>query len=302
MNFDTPPSATEPGSSLQPEWQRPLEAWCDLLAQCARKPSRKRVHALRRLTLRLRAAMQHGLRDQARNSPAVRALKRWEKAGKRLRKTLGPVRDIDVFLSRLVDLRDSSSHVLDHKPHLGQRCLREIDKLQTRLENERQSGAKELMKVLAARSKRLNRRSQEIEDSAPPRMSPMEHSTADAALEIFAGITADFPVIDDTNLHAYRKRLKHALYLAEISAPADPVAKRLSAAFRKIHSAAGEWHDWQTLAGEARRILPSHGKQDGLVPVLEGLAQGALKKAVGLCRRSAAQFLTKDGKIRPLQK
>jgi CHAD domain-containing protein len=292
MNFDTPPSATEPGSSLQPEWQRPLEAWCDLLAQCARKPSRKRVHALRRLTLRLRAAMQHGLRDQARNSPAVRALKRWEKAGKRLRKTLGPVRDIDVFLSRLVDLRDSS----------GQRCLREIDKLQTRLENERQSGAKELMKVLAARSKRLNRRSQEIEDSAPPRMSPMEHSTADAALEIFAGITADFPVIDDTNLHAYRKRLKHALYLAEISAPADPVAKRLSAAFRKIHSAAGEWHDWQTLAGEARRILPSHGKQDGLVPVLEGLAQGALKKAVGLCRRSAAQFLTKDGKIRPLQK
>jgi len=302
MNFDTPPSATEPSSSLQPEWRRQLKAWCDLLAQCARKPSRKRVHALRRLTLRLRATMEHGLRDQARNSPAARALKRWEKAGKKLRLALGPVRDADVFLSRLSDLRNSASGVLSDKPQLSQRCLREVDKLQARLEAERQSGAEELMDVLAARSKRLNRRSKEMEDSVPPRMSPMEHSTADAVLEIFAGITSDFPVIDDTNLHAYRKRLKHALYLAEISAPTDPLAKRLATAFRKIHLAAGEWHDWQTLAGKARRILPSHGKQDGLTSVLEGLAQGALKRAAGLCHHTAARFLTKDGKIRPLEK
>jgi hypothetical protein len=50
----------------------------------------------------------------------------------------------------------------------------------------------------------------------------------------------------------------------------------LAAAFRKIRLAAGERCDWQALAQEAGRVLPSHAKQDGLVPVLETLADGAL--------------------------
>jgi CHAD domain-containing protein len=302
MNSDSSPSAIEPDPSLQPEWQRQVEAWRGLLAQCARKPSRKRVHALRRLTLRLRVAMDHGLQEQARDSAAARAVKRWKKEGKNLRRALEPVRDADVYMARLDGLRNPIGGALAAKPEVSQHCLREIDKLAARLEAERQSAAEELVDLLAAHSKRLNRRSQEMEESLASAMPAENRSTAQAALIIFAELTSAFPALDGANLHAYRKRLKHALYLAEISAATDPLARRLAAAFRKIHLAAGEWHDWQTLAQKTRRVLPSHGKQDGLAPALEALAQGALKRAVGLCRHTAVRFLTSTGEIRPLEK
>jgi CHAD domain-containing protein len=246
--------------------------------------------------------MEHELQGQARGSAAARAVKRWEKAGKKLRRALGPVRDADVYMARLDGLRNPVGGATGGKPDLSPRCLREIDKLEARLEAERQSGAEELMAVLAAQSKRLNRRSLEMEETLSSGMGAKTRSTAQAALETFAELTGEFPALDATNLHAYRKRLKQALYLAEISAAADPLAKRLAAAFRKIHLAAGEWHDWQTLAGKAAHAVPAHGKQDGLAPVLEALAQGALKRAVGLCRHTAVRFLTSAGAIRPLEK
>jgi hypothetical protein len=74
----------------------------------------------------------------------------------------------------------------------------------------------------------------------------------------------------------------------------------LASAFRQIHVAAGEWHDWQALALEADRVLRGHGKQDGLVPVLEALEGKALHRALGQCRRSAARYLKNIGEVRPL--
>ncbi len=65
----------------------------------------------------------------------------------------------------------------------------------------------------------------------------------------------------------------------------------MAAAFKKIHLAAGEWHDWQAHAPEAGLVLASHAKQDRLVSVLETLAYGALQRALELCRRSATRFL-----------
>jgi hypothetical protein len=302
MNSNFLPVEVPLDVSLQPEWQRQVEGWRDLITQCARKPSRKRVHTLRRLTLRLRVAMEQGVQEQARDSAAARAVKRWKKEGAKLRRALEPVRDADVYMARLDGLRVPVGGALAAKPELSQRCLREIEKLEAQLEAERESAAEELTAVLAEHSERLIRRSRQMERSVAPRMAKMPGLTAQAALEIFAELASEFPALDGSNLHAYRRRLKQALYLAEISAVTDPLAKRLAAAFRKIHLAAGEWHDWQTLAKKAGRPLPQHDKQDGLAPVLEALAQGALKRAIGLCRHTAVRFLTSTGEIRPLEK
>ena len=274
MNPASLPVGVPPDVPIQPEWQHQVEAWRELTTQCARKPSRKRVHALRRLTLRLRAAMEQALQEQTKDSAAARAFRGWKKEGKKLRRALGPVRDADVYLTRLDGLRNPSGGSPSGKSDHSQRCLREIDKFAARLEAERQSGAEELTVVLAAHSKRRDRRSLKLEKALASGTPAKARSTAKAALEIFAGLTSEFPALDAANLHAYRKRLKQALYLAEISAATDPLAKRLTAAFRKIHMAAGEWHDWQTLAGKAAHTLPAHGKQDGLASVLEALAQG----------------------------
>ena len=116
-------------------------------------------------------------------------------------------------------------------------------------------------------------------------------STRPAAARIFAGLGGEFPDLDESNLHAYRKRLKQALYLAEISSAADPTARRLAAALRKIRDASGEWHDWHALAEEAGRILSLHGKKGSLVPVLEARAERALDKALLLCRSTQSGSL-----------
>lgn len=298
MNLDSLRSHGHSGVPLQPEWQLQIEAWRDLLAQCARKPSRRRVHALRSLTLRLRVALEYRL-EQAPDATAARAFKRWNKEGRMLRRALEPVRDADVYLARLDGLRDTLGGAPDGEPKLSPRCLREMDKLESRLKHQRQAGIDKLMAVIDARGKRLSRLSKEMEVALAPRMPSRVRSTAQAALRIFAELASKLPDLDSANLHAYRKRLKPALYLAEISAAADPLAGRLAAAFRKIHLAAGEWHDWQALALEAGRVLPGHARQDSLVPVLETLADGALQRALGLFRRAAARFLKSAGAVRP---
>jgi CHAD domain-containing protein len=287
---------------LQPEWRQRLEAWRTFLAQCGSKPSRKSVHALRALTLRLRVELEHSLTEQAEDPVAARAFQRWSKEAKKLRKSLEPVRDADVFLARLDSLHDSHRRGMEDETQLTPRCTREIEKLENRLSRERLERIEKLVDVLGERGKRLNRLGNEMEAAFALRMPVKAPVTTQATLKIIDELAGELPSLDATNLHEYRKRLKPALYLAEISAAADPLAGRLAIAFRKIHDAVGEWHDWQALAQEADRVFARHGRQDGLVPVLEALAEKALHKALGQCRRSAALYVKNAGKIRTSQR
>jgi hypothetical protein len=202
-------------------------------------------------------------------------------------------------LARLDGLGNTLGGAPVGETQFGPRCRHELDRLERRLRQQRQAGIDELLEFINAHNKRLNRLSKEMEAALAPRMPSRVRFTAQAALRIFAGLASEFPDLDSANLHAYRKRLKKALYLTEISATADPLAGRLAFAFRKIHLAAGEWHDWQALALEAGRVFPGHGKRDGLVPALERLTEGSLKRAIGLCRRSSVRLLKSAGEVRP---
>jgi CHAD domain-containing protein len=300
VNFNSLSPGEQVEISLQPEWLRRLDAWRGLLARCTLKPSRKNVHALRSQTLRLRVALQQRLQEQGADCAAADAFLRWNKEGKRLRRVLEPVRDADVYMVRLSSLRSRLQGTEDGATQPNPRCLREISQLEGRLKRQRQRGIGELVAVIEDRGKRLNRSSKELETALTPHMPIWVHSTAPEALRIFAELTGELPNLNAGNLHEYRKRLKQARYLAESSATADPLAKRLAAAFRRIHYAAGEWHDWQELARKTNRILPGHGKQDGLLRVLEALAEKALHRALGQCRRCTARLLKNGGETRPL--
>jgi hypothetical protein len=235
---------------------------------------------------------------------AERVSKRWSKEGKKLRRALEPIRDADVYLARLHDLRDRPGRQPGDEPKLSLRCLRDIDAVEGLLKQQRQRGADELAEVLDAFSKRLTRLTRELEVALTPERRAKVHSPAQEALTVFAGLSSEFAPLDSTNLHAYRKRLKGALYLSALSAASDPLAGRLAVAFEKIHGAIGEWHDWHSLAEEADRILPksagpNHARNDGLVSVLKARAEEALQKALVLCRGSAAQLLERPGLVRP---
>jgi CHAD domain-containing protein len=299
LNYALHSPKAQSAVSLQPKWQQQLEIWRKLLAQCARKPSRRSVHALRSLTLRLQVGMENFLSKQTANPAVERAYQHWCKDGKKLRKALEPVRDADVYLARLKSLRRTGEASEDQK-QLSPRCIREIDKLEDRLKRQRKVRINKLTAVIDARCKRLSRLSKELEAALAPHMPSRVHSTTSEAMRIFAELTGEYPNLDAGNLHEYRKRLKQARYLAEIYAAADPLAKRLAAAFKRIHYAAGEWHDWQELARKADCVLSGHGKQDGLISMLESLAVKALHRALDQCRRTEARFLKNVGDVRTL--
>jgi CHAD domain-containing protein len=285
----------QPVLTVQTNWQRQVGDWRDLLAQCAHKPSRKRVHALRSLTLRLSRTLEFHLAERPTEPAATRAFRRWKKEGKKLRRTLEPVRDADVYVARLSCLHDTQAVSTTGEPHLNPRCRREIDKLENRLKHRRQKGIDELMVTLAARCKRLKRLSEEMEAALKLQNPSVIGSTAQAALWIFKGLAGELSGLEAANLHSFRKHVKQALYLAEISAPFDPEARRLFAVFRKMHVAIGDWHDWQTLSLKARRILPGRARKDGAVSLLENLANEALKRTLDLCRSVASDFLEDTG-------
>ena len=110
--------------------RKQLVTWRKLLAQCARKPSRRSVHALRSLTVRLQVVMEHSLRKQAANSAAARAFQHWSKDGKKLRKALEPLRDADVHLARLDSLRRTGG-ASEGEKKLIPRCIRDDPHLRT---------------------------------------------------------------------------------------------------------------------------------------------------------------------------
>jgi hypothetical protein len=290
MNSDTSPSHGPPATTLQQEWRQQVDAWQELLVQCARKPSRRRVHFLRSLTLRLRVALEYRLEQQRQDSVAHSTMRRWIREGKKLRRALEPIRDADVQLARMTSLRTALIAAAETSPPSA-RCLRQMDKLAVELKRKRDDGVAGVKTLLAARSKRLRRVAAEMEAALAPGVPARAASPAHAAQQLFSGLCAEVPALDAVNLHAFRKRLKPALYLAQFSAATDPAAARLAFVCKKMQSAAGEWHDWQALALEARRILPHRRKQGDLVPILERQADASLERALTRCRRAAARFL-----------
>lgn len=82
-------------------------------------------------------AVECWLLDPAQDATAAGPFRRWKKEGKKLRRALQPVRDADVCLARLNGLRETLGEAPGGKPKLSPRCLREMDKLERRLQERR---------------------------------------------------------------------------------------------------------------------------------------------------------------------
>jgi CHAD domain-containing protein len=235
--------------------------------------------------LRLQTALEYRLRDLAQDAPVARASRRWIKEGKRLRRVLGPVRDVDVYLEKLESLREALAAPSGLKIQDSQRCLREIDELKSSLKHLRQSRVKKIRSEIEDHREGL--RDLDLEIGGEPRIP--KSFTAESALQNFAEVAVKFQTLNGDNLHAYRKGLKKTRYLAEISAPADPQVQRLAATFKKMQDAIGNWHDWQELGKNAESTFSE--SSGGVAPLLGEQTEKALQAALSLCRRSKARLL-----------
>jgi hypothetical protein len=107
---------------------------------------------------------------------------------------------------------------------------------------------------------------------------------------LVAELVCEFGEVDRPLLHTLRKRSRELCVLSEICATTDPQAKRAAAILRRMQIAAGQWHDWQTLAEEAERIFYRRRKTGDLLSILRALEARSLQVALHFCRSSAEEW------------
>lgn len=291
MNSGSLSHDAQPNAIALLEFLRQVEAWRQLLAQFDKKADRKRVHDLRAITLRLQSKLGYWLHEPDLESVSERAIRRWAAQGEKLRRALGPVRATDVCLGRLRSLRISATKPGESQLKLTPECIRQIDKLERRLNEKRRIAARKLIDVMEKRRSRLEKLSRKME-SALPISAPWPCGCSEGTvLELIVALAGEFPKLDSGKLHEYRKGIRRLRYVAEISAAKDPRVQRQVTALKEMQTAAGEWHDWQALAKEAGRLLRGEEKMGDLVKLLRVLESNSLQRALSLCHFSMVELL-----------
>lgn len=289
MNSSVLPLRSNRDKPALREWRR-VEAWRQLMAACGRKPSRKRVHGLRVATLRLQAEMEYWVRTQDGQCPAARQVRRWKKQADKLREALGRVREADVFMVKLDQLRVMVTGPDQGQSRLSRICLRQISSLEEWFAQQRKTAAKELTSEIADQRERLTKSSKEVEVVLGHAGSEDAGSDLSGVRKMIAGLATEFPELNSDSLHKFRKRIKILRYLAEPVAAGDTRTARQVAALKRIQSAAGEWHDLHSLSKKAMRTFRGRHKEGGLAELLSTLAAESLEKAIELCRRTIARL------------
>ena len=266
-----------------------------MLAQCSRKPTKKRVHNLRIVTLRIQAELQHRFRDDGAEAESTIAANRWIKQAEKLRQVLGDTRETDVWIGKLDGLRTSLTETGTYVPRSNRECLRQIDRLEDKLQLNRRELEKELAGELEDGRKRMVEISKDVEGMAESEAAGKLDGSAEDILKQFADVAAEFPSLDGENLHEFRKRIKTVRYLAEMLAVDHPETRQPAASLKKMQSAIGEWHDWQQLARMSRRMHEGRKKHDELSELLESLTAESLEKALDVCERLTERLLKSDG-------
>ncbi|HMG86321.1 MAG TPA: CHAD domain-containing protein [Terracidiphilus sp.] len=269
-----------------------VAAWLELLDGCGSKPTRKRVHALRVATLRLQAELEHDISELPRASHQAQAMLQFSKQAEKLRQVLGPVREIDVWIGTLRGLRTSLSESGEYVPRSMQECLRGIDRLEDRLHRKRRTAGKKLVASIEKKSDRFVKAAEKLE-TAPEDFQPSDAAgIANDLIAHFGRVRAEFPELDEANLHEFRKRIKMVRYLAEMHAGADRECARIATQMRKLQSAIGEWHDWQALAEETGHM--HHAWSKPLAELFESVSKETFETALETAYSVTARMLGKD--------
>jgi len=299
MNLSTSLSHGQSIPAGKSELRRQLAAWLRLLSKCAQKPSRRRIHILRVATLRLQARLEHWAAALETGGPEERAVRRWNRQAEKLRRLLSTARETDVYLGKLDGLRSSVAGPADGSSRLTRMCLRQIDAVEDRLQQDRKIAARKAADEIKDRMRRFDRLSRELEAELPVAVQRAADSGTGRVREMIAALVTESPNLNAENLHEFRKRVKNVRYVAEIAGTGDPLATRQLAALRRMQSAAGVWHDWQTLAKRAGRTLRSRNKDGGLAELLVTLAEESLEKALEVCRRTTERLLNEGAETEP---
>jgi CHAD domain-containing protein len=255
-----------------------LGDWRRLVDSSGRKPTRKRVHALRVITLRVQAEMDLYLAELPRASHQAQAILEFGRQGDRLRKVLGPVRELDVWIGKMQGLRETLAESTGYLPKSTLACVRQIERLESRLKEQRKQSEKKLVSAISKRKDDFIEAAEEIDRTVHLHAHETDASAEKVIRMRFADVAKDFRSFDEENLHDFRKRIKMVRYLAEIHS-SDAACAQIAAQMKKLQSVIGEWHDWQVLEQDVRERR--HMKD--LAELLETIAAESLQTALTTC-------------------
>jgi CHAD domain-containing protein len=192
-------------------------------------------------------------------APETKNKKKALKLVAKLRKRAGKVRDIDVQIGLLKDLK-----VPDRQSHRA-RLLELLDEEHDRHTRKLSKAAD--ASALRELRKRLRREQESIRfDGINPLLLAM------SALP-----TVDQSSLTEKNLHDFRIGAKRARYLAELAGE-NPGAKAFVDELKRAQTAAGDWHDALKLKERAEKHFGS-ASESALVSVLQNISRARFRSA-----------------------
>ena len=247
-------------------------------------PPPEQVHKLRTSTRRVEAitAALH-LPDGKKSKHLIKSL---VKSIEPLRKAAGGVRDMDVLAANIRKLRQSApaeslARLVDH---LESARADEVRALRHALDRERKDARHNLKKYT---QKVQSLSTVEIPTQNGHTRNGHQRSGMNPTAKHLARELAEWPALNEHNIHAFRLKVKALRYILQLDAHADPAfLAALGTAQRHI----GDWHDWHQLAEIAHEFLESAQDRE-LLAQIDDTTQQKLARALAAAKSLRRQFL-----------
>lgn len=240
------------------------------LSKLARRPAPENVHKFRTHSRRVEALLNEVLPKLSRNDRKLLKL-----LG-RLRKKAGRVRDLDVQISLLRNLKmpQGSGHKAQFMEALVQDRTKREKKLARAFTPET---AAELRKRLSRAASGMVR----VKDADPLALT----------LSRLAQLGREHVPLTERTLHQYRiigKRARYIAELADTNAHASQVVEQL----KHMQDVIGDWHDWLKLTQKAESLLGGV-RDSSLVSLLHSVTQAKFRLSLNAVAEIRAALVGK---------
>ena len=227
------------------------------LSRLAKKQAPEHVHKFRTHSRRVEALLLEGIPELHRNDEKLLKLLA------RLRKKAGRVRDLDVQIACLRNLKipQGNGHKAQFMDALVQERTQRENKFSKALDRETVNEIR----------KRLRRSLHDLE--IPGKSDPLART-----LSKLAGLRRSHSALTERTLHQYRIIGKRARYLAELAVD-GPRTHFLVDELKHMQDVIGDWHDWLKLTQKAEALL-GDVRDSSLVALLRNVTQAKFRQSL----------------------
>jgi CHAD domain-containing protein len=240
------------------------------LTKLAKRPAPESVHKFRTHGRRVEALLSEVVPELTRND------KKLLKLLGRLRKKAGRVRDLDVQIGLLRNLKIPQAN--------GQKAQFTEALIEDRAHREKKLAKAFTRAVVDEIRKRLKRAAADIDLAKD--LDPLA-----LTLNRLAQLGREHVPLTEKTLHQYRIIGKRARYIAEL-AESDSEAQRVVGQLKHMQDVIGDWHDWLKLTQKAQAMLGSV-RESPLVAMLHNVTQAKFRQSLDAVAEIRAALVSK---------